>query len=94
MSKRVKQLIIRSFVTIEIVIFTWIYCFGARGLHVVLHLRSRNKTIEATCQEYVNKIKHLEEELHDWQQHKNFYYEKYAREKLHMAHEQDQIIFI
>ena len=94
MSKRVKQLIIRSFVMIEIIIFAWIYCFGARGLQVVLHLRNRNKMIEAMCQEYVGKINKLEHELHDWQHHKNFYYEKYAREKLHMAREDDQIIFI
>lgn len=94
MSKRVKRLIIRSFVAIEIVIFAWIYCFGARGLQVVLHLRNRNTVIAVMCQEYEQKIKTLEQQLCDWQQHKDFYYEKYAREKLHMAHADDQIIFI
>lgn len=94
MSKQIKRLIIRSFVAIEIVIFAWIYCFGARGLQVVLHLRNRNKVIAATCAAYEQKINLLEQELRDWQEHKDFYYEKYAREKLHMARSDDQIIFI
>lgn len=94
MSKRIKRLIIRSFVTIEVIIFVWIYCFGARGLQVVLHLRNRNAVIAANCAAYEQKIKMLEQELCDWQEHKDFYYEKYAREKLHMARPDDQIIFI
>ena len=94
MSKRVKRFVIRSFIAIEIIIFTWIYCFGARGLQVVLHLYNRNQIIAANCSAYEQKIKALEHELRDWQQHKDFYYEKYAREKLHMAHADDQIIFI
>lgn len=94
MIRQVKRFLIRAVLAIEIIVFAWIYCFGPRGLQVVLHLREQNKTITTLCEQYIVRINHLQEELADWREHKDFYYQKYTREKLHMAHPQDQVIFI
>ena len=88
-----KKKMLRMFFTLELVIFTGMYFFGAQGL---AHAWRLNKEVSAVDYEVAmleTENQGWRDRLLAWEQHP-YYKEKEARVQLQMAKPQEQIYYI
>ncbi|MFI5332661.1 MAG: septum formation initiator family protein [Candidatus Babeliales bacterium] len=88
-----KPYLLRGFFGIEVLVFAWLYFFGAQGLHTLWRMQHEHSTAEHTLVVMQKEVNSLEHELHAWQHHP-FYKEKLAREQLQMARPGEQIYYL
>jgi cell division protein FtsB len=93
MKKNIKRKVPLMVLTLEIVIFTFYYCFDAHG---IWHLQKKQQEI-AGLEDEIKGIKQeihsLEQKIAQWNTHP-FYKEKIAREQLQLAHPHEKIYFL
>lgn len=87
-----KRLTGRMLFASELLLFGWIYMYGAQGFIELTALRDECKQIEAHKNERVASIKKLQDQIIAWNVH-SFAKEKLAREQLQMARK-DDIIYL
>ena len=88
-----KRTVLRLFFVGEIVVFCFVYLFGAQGMHVVWQLQRENNVLEQEVVRKKDELVALNGELDAWH-HDPFLKEKYAREQLHMAGENDEVYYL
>ena len=89
----IKRLILRAFFSIEIVLFSWVYLYGASGLDHLLILQKENNLLLHETQTLQQNIARLELDIKQWNAHP-FYKEKIAREQLQMIRKNERIYYI
>lgn len=89
----IKQTIVRGLFLVECVVVLGNYFFGTHGLHAIFATQQEIKKIEQAVAVEQKKLSELEYDL-QIVQHDDFYAEQYAREKLAMAREDDEIYLI
>lgn len=90
--KTFKQMILRTFLVVEVVIFSCTYIFGAQGLRSMWYIKNECITLEYEIEQLQGSIKQIELDIDIWKSDP-FYKEKIAREQLGMARE-DEIIYV
>lgn len=88
----VMQRIIRLLCIGEIFLVIGIFIFGSQGIHAYLTLQRENDSLKHDIITLENELGNLQEEQDLWHTHAAFYCEQQAREKLHMARN-DEIIY-
>lgn len=88
----IKQIVLRAFFLFEIIVFILMYIFGPYGYLVMRKLKQENYHI-------IEKIKHIQQDANNLEHHiiewnsTPFYKEKFAREHLQMARENEVIYY-
>ncbi len=86
-----KRLALRLFLFVEVMVFGWLYYYGARGVTSVRELKLENQEIAARIFELQEEIEDVDRKIVAWQTDP-FFKEKIAREQLQMARA-DEIIY-
>ena len=90
--KTIKKTLLRVFFAFEVVVFSFVYLFGAQGIAAMRQLEQENLQLHATCSQLDTEVQQLT--THVAQLKTNpFYLEKIARENLHMARK-DEVIYV
>jgi len=89
--KKIKKTFLRAFFAIEAIVFISTYFFGAQGIKAKYQLLASEQELDQQIHSLSNEIKALENRVVAWKSD-NFYKEKIARERLHMARK-DELIF-
>jgi cell division protein FtsB len=88
----VKRICSRLLFVGELVLFSWMYLFGAHGFNQLVHLKSEcYEMVEQIAQKKQEMLK-LQEQIIAWNVH-SFCKEKMAREQLQMARK-DEVIYL
>ena len=88
-----KQLLLRIFFIVEIVVFGWAYLFGEHGVEQIDALR-RDCSIAAKEAAVVeDDVQKLKSEIEHWESN-SFLREKIAREQLQMVRPGEQVYYI
>lgn len=90
--KTFKQVILRTFLVVEIIIFSCTYIFGAQGLRSMWYIKNECSILEHEIEQLQVCIKQLELDIDIWKSDP-FYKEKIAREQLGMARE-DETVYV
>lgn len=88
-----KQICLRIFIGIELALFIFYIIWGAHGVCAIITLNNQNKELEASIVRLHTEVNDLQSVIDDWQTYP-FYREKYARERLQMAHKEDEIYLL
>lgn len=91
--KLVKRTFLRAFFVIEVVIFIFMYLFGAQGIRVLRQLQRENGALGNEIRQLNEQVEALELKTAAWQAD-SFYKEKIARERLHMARKNDLVFYV
>lgn len=83
-----KQTVLRLFFAGEVVVFTWFYFCSSNGVLAVNQLKQESSAIEKQILIVTQEIEKLQTTITAWQSNP-FYKEQIAREKLHMAREEE-----
>ena len=87
-----KRLSVRLLFACELLVFVWVYFYGAHGFLELTALREECALIAAQKRQKAEDIKLLQEKIIAWNVH-SFEKEKLAREQLQMARK-DEIIYL
>ena len=82
---------IMFFLVFEIVVFFVLYCFGPKGLIMIVDLRKQQEQTRLDIDTLQKEIKILQHDIEI--SHTDFAKEKIAREKLLMKKDQEQVYF-
>ena len=93
MALAVKKIVLRACIILELVIFLFYTIWGGHGLRAIFAIKQHNKDLESAIARLHVEIDDLQRTISDWQTYP-FYREKYARERLQMAHKDDEIYLI
>ena len=85
--------VIRAICISEVMIVLGIFIFGSHGVKTYRSLKHENLLIQADIVLLKQELATLHEQEALWQSYAHFYYEQFAREKLHMAYKDDVIYF-
>lgn len=88
-----KKTILKKLFILEIIIFIGVYVFGENGYKNISEVNLENQKLLSEIVVLKNEIKVIEKEIQEWQV-TDFYKEKFARERLQMAKQGDEIYFI
>jgi len=88
-----KKTILRQLFVLEILVFIGVYLFGKDGYRHIREVNAENQKLSCEILVIKNEIEAIEKEVKEWQA-SDFYREKFARERLQMAKEGDEIYFI
>lgn len=88
-----KKAILRYLFVFEILIFIGVYFFGNNGYKRIGEINDENKKLCLEIEDLKGEISVVQKEIQEWQA-SDFYKEKFARERLQMAKEGDEIYFI
>lgn len=88
-----KQLCLRVFIGAELAFFLFYTIWGAHGIRAIIALKGHNSELERRIAGLQEEIAGLQGERNDWLEYP-FYREKYARERLQMAHKDDELILL
>lgn len=91
--KKVKKTFLRAFFTIEAIVFIGTYFFGAQGIKAQHRLLALEQQLDDEIVSLQKDIQHLEKHMVAWKTD-NFYKEKVARERLHMARKDEVVYYI
>ncbi len=91
--KQVKRALFRTFFALEAVIFMGTYLFGAQGIRVMRQLTAADLKLDQEIAAMSSEINQLQNDLVAWQAD-DFYKEKLARERLHMARKNEIIYYV
>ncbi len=89
----IKKLISRGLFVVELMIFVWVYLFGAHGFHHLVQLRAECEQARQDLQCKQQEVSELQEQIIAWNVH-SFYKEKMAREQLQMARKGETIYYM
>jgi cell division protein FtsB len=90
--KTIKKALLRIFFAFEIVVFSFVYLFGAQGLSTMRQLKQEDTQLQTTLVQLEQEVQTLT--IHVAALKTNpFYLEKIARENLHMARK-DEVIYV
>ncbi len=89
----VKQLILRIFFGAEILFFAWTYFLGPHGMYALWALDAMSQQVIDQNVQLEGKVDRLSKQVQAWRANP-FFKERYAREKLQMAHPEDEIFYI
>jgi cell division protein FtsB len=89
----IKKIILRIFFAGEIIIMILSYLGGAHGLPTLIQLQREKTALVAEITLLRTHVMSLEQEIAAWKE-RPFYYEKMAREQLHMARPDDIIFYM
>jgi cell division protein FtsB len=90
---KIKRALFRTFFALEAVIFMGTYLFGAQGIRVMRQLTAADHKLDQDIAAISHEIDQLNNEIVAWQSD-DFYKEKVARERLHMARKNETIYYI
>lgn len=90
---RIKRVVLRLFLLLEVVVFGYIYLFGNNGLHALTKLKQETVLFEQEVDQLAREVTSLEDEIETWESD-DFYKEKIAREQLQMARKNDEIYML
>lgn len=93
MKKNIKRKVPLIALALEIVIFTFYYCFGTQG---IWHLQNKQQEIlalELEMKGIMQEVSTLEQQINQWNTC-SFYKEKTAREQLQLAHPHEKVYFL
>jgi cell division protein FtsB len=93
MALAMKKIVLRVCIAIELAIFLFYTIWGAHGVRAIFAIRQHNKDLESAIARLHVETHDLQRSITDWQTYP-FYREKYARERLQMAHKDDEIYLI
>jgi len=82
---------IMAFLVFEVVVFFVLYCFGPKGLTMLVDLRKQQQQARCDISTIQKEIKTLQRDIEI--SHSDFAKEKIAREKLLMKKDQEQVYF-
>lgn len=88
----VKKKILRLFFSVEVLVFTAVYLFGAHGIQTLMGLKKENNALLVDIESLKQEVVALESDIAIWQSD-DFYTEKIAREQLQMAKKGDTIYY-
>lgn len=88
-----KKRLLRIFFGLEIIMFCYVYFFGAQGWQYIQKLKVENKDKKQEIVLMQKKLHKLELKIARWESHP-FYKEKLARERLQMARKDEQIYYV
>jgi cell division protein FtsB len=91
--KSAKRTFLRVFFGVEVIIFSFMYLFGAQGMRVLYQLRRESVALGQEVENLSGQVSTLEKKLVAWESD-SFYKEKIARERLHMANKNDVIFYL
>lgn len=91
--RKLKRTFSRTFFVLEMIIFMYMYIFGANGMRAVTQLNVANTQLDNDIQILKEEVKSLENEIIAWN-NDSFYKEKIARERLHMARKNDVVYYV
>ena len=90
---KTKQIVMRTILMVEMVVFVHLYIFGKNGLQLLQVQKKQLQELQATAQTLHNDVELLEQEIFAWETN-DFYKEKIAREQLQMARKDDKLFYI
>jgi cell division protein FtsB len=90
---RIKKLLLRVVVMVEMIGFGYLYFFGNNGMSVLQKQREDVVALRQLVVQLQGDVDQLENEIYAWQTD-DFYKEKVAREQLQMARKGDEIYYI
>jgi cell division protein FtsB len=88
-----KKTVLRQLFILEILIFIGVYFFGNDGYRRISEIDEENQKLCMEVFVLKGEIEKIEKEIQEWQA-TDFYKEKFARERLQMAKQGDEIYFI
>jgi cell division protein FtsB len=91
--KRFKQFLLRAFLMSEVIVFTYMYIFGAQGLRSMWAIKAECNELEERIALLHQDVAVVESNILAWQ-HDPFYKEKMAREKLGMARSDERVFIV
>lgn len=89
----VKKYMIRVILGLELLVFMYIYLFGSQGTYELVKLRAENNLCMQEHRTMYQEYEGLQKEVMRWEQD-DFVRGKMAREKLQMAHKDDEIYYL
>ena len=90
---RVKKIIVRFILCIEMCVFCHLYLFGKNGLQLLQKQKADLSLLEREIARLQKDTELLETDMYVWQTN-DFYKEKIAREQLQMARKGDKLFYI
>lgn len=91
--KEFKKTMLRFFFTLELIVFTAVYFFGAQGIQHAWRLNKEIGLIDQEITELTQETKSINDRIVAWHSH-SYYKEKIAREQLQMARPWEEIYYI
>jgi len=91
--KEMKRTMLRLFFTLEVIIFTGVYFFGAHGMSHVWRLKKEINGIQQDIATLENEVQTMHNKIARWKSHP-YEQEKLAREQLQMARPGEKIYYI
>ena len=91
--KNIKQLCLRVFFGIEIVLFAYMYLFGPHGMRALMNIEQDTVQLNSEVTDLQTQVHSLEFTIAQWDVHP-FYKEKIAREQLQMAGKNEEIYYV
>jgi cell division protein FtsB len=89
---KLKQMIVRGILVVEMVAFGYMYLFGKNGLQVVHEQNKVLVLLQQTVDQLQTEIDGLTSDIMQWETN-DFYKEKIAREQLQMARKGDKLFY-
>jgi cell division protein FtsB len=90
---RLKQILIRLFLFVELTAFGYVYMCGKNGFYVLQAQKNAVAQLQQSVDQLKKEIMIIEEEIVAWETD-DFYKEKVAREQLQMARKGDEIFYV
>jgi len=90
---RIKKIIVRFIVCIEMCTFGYMYLCGKNGLQLLQKQKKDLSVLEHECTQIQKEIDTLQQDIFVWQTN-DFCKEKIAREQLQMARKDDKLFYI
>ena len=91
--KEFKKTMLRLFFTMELIVFTGVYLFGAQGIQRVWRLKKEIVIIEEEIGQLHSETTAINDRIVSWNSH-SYGKEKMAREQLQMARTGEEIYYI
>ncbi len=93
MHKTIKKTLFRFFFSIEVVCMGVFYLFGSQGMMAIVRLKQEKEQALVEIEQLNNSINLLQDTITCWQNN-DYYKEKVAREKLHMACPDEIVVYL
>lgn len=93
MHKKIKRTLFRFFFSIEVVFMIIFYLFGSQGMMALVRLKAEKQRAVVEVERMSNTNSLLQEQIICWQNN-DYYKEKEAREKLHMARSDEIVVYL
>lgn len=93
MQKKIKRTLFRFFFSIEVVCMIIFYLFGSQGMMALVRLKAEKERSVIEIEHLLQANALLQDQIVCWQNN-DYYKEKEAREKLHMARCDEIVVYL